>query len=692
MALCLVAAGCSKENEGSSSKQELAETFKALVMGGKEIDSLQTWNTVKNLSVSISVDWSDAAEYTVYILPAPALLDADAAYLGMARLVSGSSKTVTLPASVSSGDILYAACFDADDHAVCQPFKASASGAEVVFSGKHPSEATTDQSSTDARWHVPYIETPDLSAYTFGAFVEVARMEGEPADDTRLSISSDLATHLPSLTSNSGMVLYVGGTWTLTADQEVAHGNVIVVGNGGRIVIPEGITLSLSSDDTNGQIHVMDNGQITGNGTLVYNTEATCYNDGDISVRNVQINHGTLYNKGTIGTSTSPASLTCGAGDATGSQFINWGQATLQQLNGNRLALHNAGVLTVAEALTISETSRLSDNSYTECRQLTLSGSSNGDHLIYMGNAATLVASDVSIDNFGIWGPAGSEYTTNAVVKLSTCSRCTVTNGTLGTCLLDHVELILPDDFNALPASGSLTANGHLLYRWMNAFEGDADSSRQTCTYSTSPSFDSDYLQRDTYYTPDYNCVYYAFETPVGSLRDFDYNDVVLRVGVPEDRGDGTYVSNVRLMCVGNTVKTNVLLDGQEFGQETHAAAGLLSDRTVNVSTVSRMFVKLGELTFTDSNARIDQLDFSLRTTDDDGTVNLWQNDSDTPLFIVVNGSSDRRWYWPAEGVNIGVAYPQFSTWGTNRQSALNWYDSANAVSAKVVKWELEND
>jgi hypothetical protein len=77
---------------------------------------------------------------------------------------------------------------------------------------------------------------------------------------------------------------------------------------------------------------------------------------------------------------------------------------------------------------------------------------------------------------------------------------------------------------------------------------------------------------------------------------------------------------------------------------------------------------------------------FSLRTENDNGKVSI-QETGETPLYLVINGSKDRLWYWSKEGINIGVAYPMFSIWASNMQTALNWYAGINAADGKVVTW-----
>jgi hypothetical protein len=109
------------------------------------------------------------------------------------------------------------------------------------------------------------------------------------------------------------------------------------------------------------------------------------------------------------------------------------------------------------------------------------------------------------------------------------------------------------------------------------------------------------------------------------------------------------------------------------------------------VSTINRVFTRLGQISFPNGNIRIDQLSFSLRTEDSSGNTKL-QETGDTPLYFVINGSSDCRWFWSKEGINIGVAYPQFSTWASNMHTAIEWYAAQNAAAGKVVTWTRDDE
>ena len=59
----------------------------------------------------------------------------------------------------------------------------------------------------------------------------------------------------------------------------------------------------------------------------------------------------------------------------------------------------------------------------------------------------------------------------------------------------------------------------------------------------------------------------------------------------------------------------------------------------------------------------------------------------DAPLYFVVNGNKVGKWFWPREGLNIGIAYPQFSLWASDVRTAIDWYDSSNSSNSKIITY-----
>ena len=294
VALCLTAASCTKIG-GEGKTQEFTQNFDALVMGGKDIDPVQDWNTVGNIQVKINVDFGNDQTYRVYITQAPPLLTSDATFIGMARVKSGESKTINVSKPANCG-LLYAACYDDSGHAMCQPFQAKASGTEVSFKGKSLSEAPT--ASTGNAWSVDIPELPDLSPYTTGNLIEASTAESQEIGDEplRIKISSPYTGFIPSLGLRPNKSVYVTSSWELSFNQQVAYGNAIVVGYGGTLNVPQRFMLSTapSGEETNGLIYVLPGGKITGDGTVDFVTsEGTfCYNAGSITAKTIQINGG----------------------------------------------------------------------------------------------------------------------------------------------------------------------------------------------------------------------------------------------------------------------------------------------------------------------------------------------------------------------------------------------------------------
>lgn len=749
ISLCLTAISCKKDSD-STSAQKYVDNFKALVMGSKEIDSKQDWNTVGNATVNISVDFGNEGDYTVYISQTPLIFDTNAVYIGMAKLKSGESKTINVPRPANTA-LLYAACYDANGHAVGKPFPVMEGTTELRFSGKSPSEKGTYSPSTGNKWSVPFQSIPDLTAYTTGTLYN-------PTDDVELNdeqevhfkISSDYIGFIPSLGTFEKKSVYVTATWALTFNQQILRDNVLIVGEGGKIVVPKDFKLSTSpmADENSGIIYVLPGGEITGDGVVEFatNNGIYSYNAGIITAKDVHLNSCTLYNTGVIGQSdastiTTTTTITCDNTEGSRPGILaNFGGVFLNDVTDKNLSIENASYLKVTGELLLNRTSKMDDGSYIECKKLTLSGDNSGDKVLYMGNAAYLYClGDVSIDNFGIQGPSGDGFKANAILKVNNCTYCATTKGVAGTYLLDHVELILPTVFPTVFDSGAINAydgdkfgvgigklqenfsgyqNLRMLYYWLNGYEGQTldvgnyqwtlvddkysfigtsalasgiDASRQTCTYSTSPSYNTSRFSREeTGSTPSFSSIYYLFETLEASTKDFDYNDVVIRVNTPIDNGDGTFTSNVQVVCVGNKVKTTILYQDEVFGEEVHAAIGADVNSKVNTTNVNRSFRKLGEITFNSGDFRTDKLSFALSLEDENGNVTIEEQPSTlgvAPLYIVVNGSNVGKWLWPIEGHNIGIAYPQFSTWGSNAQTAINWYNSSNATSSKVVTY-----
>ena len=660
LVVLLMATSCSKE--GSSGQQQVTESFRALVMGGQDIDPNQTWSTASNTSVTISVNLQAGEQYTVYIYRAHPASSTSSTYLGSTTMTTGETKTVCVAQPVDAS-LLYAACYDAQNQVICMPV----SNGQVNFSGSINSTTGTPSITTGNNWSVPYQALPDLSKYTSGELTDITALDPNLAEDAeaRLKISSAYSGFIPFLSTHTNMSVYVTSTWTLTFDQRINSGNVIVVGQGGKLVIPKGFKLTttpLGESSVMGRIYVMPGGEISGDGTVEFSNEANGYNynAGTISTGELAVASGSFYNGGTI----SKAQLT----GSSAAEFINLGSASLSSANASSLTIMNAGNISISGNLTLANNTRMDDNSSLSCGSLTLQG--GGSSVLFMGNGAYLnCKGTMSVSNYGVWGPSGDKYKTNARFRIGGCTQYRATSGNASEYLLDHVQLEVP-----MGASGL-----DILADWMNGTGIDTD--RQTCFYRLD----------DTPAQPKSGYLFYAFEVPDNyNVRDFDYNDLILRVSTPFDNGDGTYIVSVDVAAIGSDQQMTVVYNGEEFGKEVHEAMGIGSSVSINTSSVTRSPQVLGLISVSDPNIALDQLSFSLHKKNSAGTSStLTQstNREDAPLFLIVSGNVQGKWMWTKESSNIGLAYPQFSTWANNAQTALDWYNSKNASTSRIVSW-----
>ena len=115
----------------SSSSDDGADTFKALVLAGNEIDPNHTWSTATNTPIKVSVDLQEGQEYQVFICLTDPATDSEAKFLGKGTITSGETKTIyiTKPKDATK---LFAVCFNNEGFGVSQLL----TGDEIVFASE----------------------------------------------------------------------------------------------------------------------------------------------------------------------------------------------------------------------------------------------------------------------------------------------------------------------------------------------------------------------------------------------------------------------------------------------------------------------------------------------------------------------------------------------------------------------------
>ena len=728
MALGLTIASCSKDVFDPNALQAQNEeafnnNFQKSVLNNQEIDPDQTWSTAEQAKVSVSVNLDYGEEYTVYITAGNVDLS-NSAYLGVATIKSGNIAEISF---AKPSDVVYlqAICYDKDSHATVKPFYMEGTTASVSFG-----DVTTKSNravSTGNRWSIDVQSMPDLSAYTTGTTaINDENNTTNPANTVtkyEIPAGTTWSKNIPLLQSGSGISLYVKGTLNVTGGQGtewdgnigkmvsrqmVNGGCTIVVAPGGVVNINDGcalITNANNNEGTTGMIFVEAGGTIQGAGNLLFanGTQVSSYNAGTIKVANINVNGGTLYNAGTLGdpNGTKPAIV----GPSTGSKLINYGKAYLSSMTGAGMAVENACNLIVTGVMDINNPSKMDNSSYTECG--TLNGGNGASQPLYMGeNAYLKVTTKVgTLNNFSIWGPTTSNNTWAFLDVPNAADYINWNDGDPKTCALDHLFIIVPQNYTTIDVNGNwkynprMDARTALIYAWLNGakYLGSGYESRQNCSWGYSAPYsvtkdESDncgisFVKTSTP-TPSANYVYYAFED-LGTTDDFDFNDVVLRVSARNAEGK----CSVDLMAAGGTMSTIVTYNGRQIGTEVHSAFETDSEKImVNTDAsdgVSKDFVNLSTIQV-DADADLTNLPLGITCQSGSSVINVTrtavsQTPDRAPLVIVVSGNSAGKWFWPKERVNISTAYTQFGAWGADVSTNTSWY--LNYANGKVHTW-----
>lgn len=186
-----------------------------------------------------------------------------------------------------------------------------------------------------------------------------------------------------------------------------------------------------------------------------------------------------------------------------------------------------------------------------------------------------------------------------------------------------------------------------------------------------------------------------AFED-LGSIGDFDFNDVVL--SVTPRKADGTI--DVKMLAAGGTLETNVLYGDQVLNftsatggvaNEVHDAFGVDLSTMVNTGLVRKDFVPTATIAvdkdFTLANPEYASK-FRISVHNKNKTITLVSiptTPGESPQAILIG---DNNWEWPAERQNINEKYPSFKQW-VNDNLDTNWYDEVWFKGNNIIENEV---
>ena len=518
--------------------------------------------------------------------------------------------------------------------------------------------------------------------------------------------------------SGDARTVYVTGKWTIPAYQEqrVGGGALIVVCDGGEIVIPDGAQINFVNQ---GRLVVMPGGKISGNGLLAFANgsaeDGYGYNGGKIDVGTLNNNMGVFYNADTLKVNTLQ-------GGGVGSVYINQGTMLVDHsATGSGSAntrIFNGCKFECANMLECRDMV-LGPVSYLYAGRLKMSGSedSTGDpsEIVMASNAMLDVAGDVSMNNTSMVGPSTGEY---AIAQFGSVSYWNWTGegqsptGTIQAGYVINKIAISVDSEEDIDKDPWVTYNEynwspyvtmkHMMngYVWNNSpFMG----TKKTISARLVDKGSLDVVIPASKCTPGYNSkpyipelesqIYsYAFEDlPLG---DYDLNDCVLKVREKEDDADKLIVT---LCAVGASNNIYMWLGDEKLfnGREAHAVMGGTAGAWINTNAPRNAESKDPKSI---EIPKPDGFSFDMR----ESSVKVWIStspDGGGRVDVATTGQDPHGvqipydWAWPTEWTCVKDAYSSFIDFAkdasTTDTSILQWYKSTPAAG-KTVYLEIE--
>ena len=307
---------------------------------GFSIPDGQTWDMASQVEANVTVNGDYGANYTVTIYENNPFIDNTGVVLGKAEVTSGGATTIDFTCP-NSADYVYAVVKDEKGYNYMKSLKVEGEEIETTFNFPGNNAASSRRASMRGSsaddFVIETLSQPDFSAYINDATPITSENNTDNSTVRHFVIpaGTELNGNIPLLSgsdpnSTDVVSVYVLGTWNIPAEQKVNGGygssaNKVIVGNGGIINIPEGVTLSSHANQGAngkvGEIHILSGGTIKGAGKLEFSNGSNtyCYNAGTIKVGTINNNGGKVYNKGILN-----ADYMEGGGG--GSLYINQGK------------------------------------------------------------------------------------------------------------------------------------------------------------------------------------------------------------------------------------------------------------------------------------------------------------------------------------------------------------------------------
>ena len=737
-AISVMLVGCSHDawfqtnNRVKQMEEEYSSNFKTIVLGGQDVDARQTWNT----AVSTQITLTSAKTGTLKIYATDPAQGTSVAALYTGSISKGETKTFTV-ARPQNATTLYATildeknymidnmAFDASESEVTTAFyttPANASQMKVArraiksvfnFTEKAPAPAESDyaesvpsgvtyQGDLTDPWggnQLYHFVIPNNTLWVDANANSKSGMSYDRYTYTVYVCGNIVSTDL-YLTANSTLYLTKGSKLTLPGnDYSFGQSNVkIYIANGAELVCNGTLQISNSKLYNNGTV-TASKIDIANTG-IIYNSAKGMLNiNGEIQVSN---NNSVLVNDGTIEATrlhTAGSSHVQNNGtmtingntdiDSNNNTWVNNGHYTTNYFYytaGSNDVINNCH-LTVNELFKINlgDTDENGFQMDSDGSVVTKNFEAAGPSFIFMGAQSLFEVTEtatmnITKDTYGIYGPKTGDYAVFHAKKI--VSGAAENQGFVANyfrnLIVAYDESHFPQGYSDKDAQQQ--ANGEVGNQpYYHVGDGAIVEGTEIIDYTIeksqcNPGFQGGGKAKEELK----QYIYFAFED-LGTSDDFDFNDVVVRVSVP----DANNQSTVELCAIGGTLQQKVFCGNDQIGEEVHNYGEFGANTKVVVGVP---IAELGKVNV-DEGTSVADLDIKIQVTRKDGQVETIGGPSpgDTPFRVTVTGDDQGKWFWTRERTNISDAYTQFGQWGANMDSKPDWYKSY--LKSKIVKW-----
>lgn len=705
---------------------EYSSNFKTIVLGGQDVDSRQTWNT----AVSTQITLTSAKAGTLKIYSTDPAQGTTVAALYTGSIGKGETQTFTV-ARPQNATTLYAVILDENDYMTdIMAFDASE---ETVITAFYTTPASARQAMAARRVIQPHFNFPEdaeatkflstvpagVNKYNGGYATGVSYLDGSWQGEVNIwggwdgswtsggtlyiSGYNDYSNRKFYVASNTEVYLLEGATLILgnveNSASNLQGGCNFYIAKRAKLATASGLELVL-----NNGLHIYNHGTIEA-GKLSVNNNSILYNSNIITVRgelstengnSVIVNDGTidatrLHTAGSSHVMNNSVMKISGNTDidSNNNTWVNNGEYTtgyFYYTAGSNDVINNCR-LTVKELFKINlgDTDRNGFQMDGNSGVVTKNFEAAGPSYIYMGAQSVFEVTgtatmNITKDVYGIYGPTTGKqavFHAKKIVSGANANQGFVANY-FGQLIVAYDESHFPQGFSDKSAeqqAAGEVGNQPYYHVGENAVVEKKEYVKYTVEATNcNPGFSGGGGKKED----PKQYIYFAFED-LGTSDDFDFNDVVVRVSVP----DANNQSTVELCAIGGTLQQKVFLDNEQLGDEVHA----YGDFGANTYSVVRVPLATLKTITVPAGVSVANLNINIQVTRKNGqvvTIGAPQS-GEIPFRVTVTGDDQGKWFWPRERVNISDAYTQFGKWGANMDSNPDWYKTP--VNKKVIKW-----